>query len=172
MWHTDIATDQAAARCRKTCAKLASAVLGAARRSVTSNAIVSAVSRLSRAKPANIQRQPSSAPSQAVNGSPRTLATRILVIIAVGLLILIPTAWAESVAQRLARGRKEERAEEASSPTAIRVIQAVLGPITVIIYLVWSFVSGDWHITWIVWPIMGLLFAVLGAASAALKSTD
>lgn len=95
-----------------------------------------------------------------------------LVIIAVGLLILIPTAWAESVAQRLARGRKEERAEEASSPTAIRVIQAVLGPITVIIYLVWSFVSGDWHITWIVWPIMGLLFAVLGAASAALKSTD
>ena len=96
-----------------------------------------------------------------------------LVIVALGLLILIPTTWAESVAQRLARGRKEERAEEeASAPTAIRVIQAVLAPITVIIYLAWSFLTGDWHITWIVWPIMGLLFAVLGAAGAALKGTD
>jgi hypothetical protein len=26
------------------------------------------------------------------------------------------------------------------------------------IYLLWSFLSGDWHITWIVWPVAGVLF--------------
>jgi hypothetical protein len=43
MWHTDMATDQAAARCRKTWPKLASEVLGAARRSLTGDALVDLV---------------------------------------------------------------------------------------------------------------------------------
>lgn len=29
------------------------------------------------------------------------------------------------------------------------------------IYLGWSFLSNDWHITWVVWPIAGILFAVV-----------
>ena len=23
------------------------------------------------------------------------------------------------------------------------------------VYLAWSFLSGDWHITWVVWPVAG-----------------
>ena len=75
MWHTDMATDQAAAGWRNTWPKLASEMPGAARRSLTSAAIVSAVSRLSAASPKNIVRQPSRAPSQDVSGSPSTLAS-------------------------------------------------------------------------------------------------
>ena len=29
------------------------------------------------------------------------------------------------------------------------------------VYLCWSFLSNDWHITWIVWPIAGIIFAVV-----------
>lgn len=27
------------------------------------------------------------------------------------------------------------------------------------IYLCWSFITNDWHITWVVWPVAGVLFA-------------
>ena len=29
------------------------------------------------------------------------------------------------------------------------------------IYLAWSFISGDWSVTWIVWPVAGVLSAVV-----------
>ena len=29
------------------------------------------------------------------------------------------------------------------------------------IYLGWSFISGDWHITWVVWPVAGVLSMIL-----------
>ena len=31
--------------------------------------------------------------------------------------------------------------------------------IAVAVYLVWSFISGSWQTTWIVWPIAGVVFA-------------
>ena len=27
------------------------------------------------------------------------------------------------------------------------------------VYLCWSFLTDDWHITWVVWPVAGILFA-------------
>ena len=32
--------------------------------------------------------------------------------------------------------------------------------LTTAIYLCWSFITNDWHITWVIWPIAGLLFVV------------
>lgn len=37
------------------------------------------------------------------------------------------------------------------------------------IYLGWSFYTGDWHRTWMIWPVAGLLFAALAAALNARK---
>lgn len=28
-------------------------------------------------------------------------------------------------------------------------------------YLIWSFSTGDWHISWVVWPVVGVLFSVI-----------
>ena len=33
--------------------------------------------------------------------------------------------------------------------------------VAVAIYLAWSFLTNDWGITWVVWPIAGILFAVV-----------
>lgn len=37
-------------------------------------------------------------------------------------------------------------------------------PIITAIYLAWSFFTMDWHITWLIWPVAGCLFAGLRAA--------
>lgn len=35
-----------------------------------------------------------------------------------------------------------------------------------VIYLLWSFISNDWHISWVVWPVAGVLY---GAISGIVK---
>ena len=37
-------------------------------------------------------------------------------------------------------------------------------PLAAAIYLAWSFLSGDWHITWLVWPVAGCVYAAISAA--------
>ena len=40
----------------------------------------------------------------------------------------------------------------------VAAVGSIVWPLTVVGYLLWSFLTGDWHITWIVFPIMGILF--------------
>ena len=40
-------------------------------------------------------------------------------------------------------------------------VGSVYWPLVTCIYLLWSFLTGDWGITWLIWPIAGLLFAVI-----------
>ena len=42
-------------------------------------------------------------------------------------------------------------------------------PIVVAVYLGWSFLSGNWGITWIVFPVAALIF---GAISTAVKKDE
>ncbi|MDO5495386.1 MAG: permease prefix domain 1-containing protein [bacterium] len=44
--------------------------------------------------------------------------------------------------------------------------------LVVIIFLAWSFLTGDWGITWIVWPIAGLLYALLSAVLNAARPRE
>jgi hypothetical protein len=46
-------------------------------------------------------------------------------------------------------------------------VASIYWPIATAIYLIWSFVTNDWGITWIVWPIAGVLF---GCVSGAVKN--
>ena len=43
-------------------------------------------------------------------------------------------------------------------------IGGVYWPVVVAAYLLWSFLSGGWHYTWVIWPAAALLFAALSAA--------
>lgn len=38
-------------------------------------------------------------------------------------------------------------------------IASAYWPIIVAVYLAWSFITNDWHITWVIWPIAGAVFA-------------
>lgn len=55
----------------------------------------------------------------------------------------------------------------------IDIIGGVYWPIVTAIYLGWSFITGTWGYTWIIWPIAGVLFgaiaAICGAVNTAMK---
>ena len=59
-----------------------------------------------------------------------------------------------------------------SESPAIRAIAAIYWPVMAAIYLAWSFLSGDWGITWVLWPVAGVLYAGLYSLSAALRTED
>lgn len=42
----------------------------------------------------------------------------------------------------------------------LEAIASIVWPIIAAIYLLWSFLSGDWGTTWIIWPIAGILYGV------------
>ena len=37
------------------------------------------------------------------------------------------------------------------------------------IYLIWSFITHDWHITWVVWPVAGVLSPIISLIIASMK---
>ena len=42
-----------------------------------------------------------------------------------------------------------------------RVVTSCYWLLATAAYLLWSFISGDWGFTWIVWPIAGIVFPVI-----------
>lgn len=91
-----------------------------------------------------------------------------LIMIAVGLLIYTHFSWASSLASTLEQ--ETDDLPEASHSPVIRVIAAIYWPLAIAIYLGWSFVTGDWSSTWVVWPIAGVLYGALWAANSALEN--
>ncbi len=50
---------------------------------------------------------------------------------------------------------------------AVRVIAVAFWPLATAIYLAWSFSTGGWDRTWVVWPTSGVLYAVFWSSVAA-----
>ncbi|MBQ7315335.1 MAG: hypothetical protein IJW83_04965 [Clostridia bacterium] len=51
------------------------------------------------------------------------------------------------------RGKRKSKITEAIGTAYWLIATAV--------YLGWSFLTNNWHITWVIWPIAGVLFAVV-----------
>ncbi|WP_099333095.1 permease prefix domain 1-containing protein [Actinomyces minihominis] len=95
-----------------------------------------------------------------------------LILVAAGLLVFLPANWAHSAGKRLtAEGLAEVRSENYSDvdryPAGVRGFFAGYWPLMVVLYLSWSFVGNAWGISWIIWPIAGVLFAAIAAVLAA-----
>lgn len=85
-------------------------------------------------------------------------ATMLLAGIGAVFFIVSGVRWA-SMQKLLKEGEFAPREKRKSS------IKETVGTIywltAAAVYLGWSFLSNDWEITWIVWPIAGILFAVV-----------
>ena len=89
-----------------------------------------------------------------------------LVIIATGLNIYLPAAWASSTYTTLTHpGGSGENAWQSSDQEKddplIGLISSIYWPATVIIYLLWSFVFEAWGISWIIWPVAAIAFGII-----------
>jgi hypothetical protein len=89
------------------------------------------------------------------------LGVGLLLLLVGGAVFLFITAGMQSGAYQilLKKGEYSEGARERNQQA--ERIGAFYWPIIVLIYLLWSFLTGRWYITWIIWPIAGLLFAAI-----------
>lgn len=91
-------------------------------------------------------------------------------LVAIGLLVFLPTNWANDVAFRLLdEGLAEARQKHDSSaddnqPTWVRVFYSTYWLVLVAIYLTLSFWLDSWGRTWIIFPVGGVIFAAAAAA--------
>lgn len=51
-------------------------------------------------------------------------------------------------------------------------IASVYWPVVTVVYLLWSFMSGAWGITWVVWPVAGALYAAIVGVTTLLLDRD
>lgn len=83
-----------------------------------------------------------------------------LLTVAIGVMFFIVTGvrWA-SMQKLLKEGEFSEKGKQKNK--IIEAIGTVYWLLATAIYLGWSFLTSDWHITWVIWPIAGVLFAVV-----------
>jgi transcriptional regulator with XRE-family HTH domain len=83
-------------------------------------------------------------------------------IVGIGVYILIPAASRYN-AYNCILGKGEYSPTKKQLAKKSERIGSFYWPLVTAGYLGWSFLSMDWHITWIVWPIAGVLFpAIIG----------
>lgn len=87
----------------------------------------------------------------------------LLVIVSVAVFLLITVGTVKTgYDQLLSEG--EFAPEQKENNKRESKLGEIYWPIIVAVYLAWSFISGGWHITWIIWPIAALVFAGISAA--------
>lgn len=102
---------------------------------------------------------------------------RLMILLAVsmatagiGVVLLVIAGVNRAACDRLLREGDYTRAgklKENENNTLTGTVSAVYWPIAVAVYLCWSFISGNWGITWIIWPIAGVLFGAVAAVCNA-----
>lgn len=94
-----------------------------------------------------------------------------LVMVALGLLILLPASWANSVLETLAKsGKHQNDDDDDNEHSLVNVIASFYWPLVVAIYLAWSFIGNAWDKSWIIWPIAGVLFGALAGGISGIES--
>lgn len=99
----------------------------------------------------------------AFSGNPLlTMLSLCITIIVAGIgvifFIVAGVRWA-SIQKLLKEGEFSDQEKRKSKIT--EPIGTAYWMIATAIYLGWSFLSGAWHISWVVWPIAGILFVVV-----------
>ena len=57
---------------------------------------------------------------------------------------------------RLVKDDDDEDEEERNLPPVLRAVNSVITAITLVVYLALSFITGAWHITWVIFIISSL----------------
>ncbi len=91
------------------------------------------------------------------------LCCLMLACVAVGAYLIIRAGITKDGYEKLLQEGDYSREEK--SNTLLRMITPAYWMVATGIYLAWSFLTNRWDITWVVWPVAGVLF---GAVSAVL----
>lgn len=91
-----------------------------------------------------------------------TMVGMLLTMVAAGVFLIVRSVMIqETYEQLLEEGDyTQEKKLEAKKNNNL---STAYWCIALAVFLLWSFLSGDWHITWIVWPVAGVLFGAVCA---------
>ena len=95
----------------------------------------------------------------------------LLVIVAVGVVFLILAGMNRGAANMLLQEGDYSREEKKRN----RLTSTAAGVYWLLVtagYLAWSFATGGWNRTWIVWPVAGVLFPAVMAVVGAIRSKN
>ena len=91
-----------------------------------------------------------------------TMLSLLLVIASLGVwLIIFASVMKECFDRLLHEG--DFCIEKIKSNEAVARFSGIYWPVVTAIYLGWSFISNNWHISWVVWPVSALLFGAVAS---------
>ncbi|AWE41494.1 permease prefix domain 1-containing protein [Actinobaculum sp. 313] len=95
-----------------------------------------------------------------------------LLMVATGLRIFLPTNWAAATHDTVTH-QGQTAAATPPNPKELRFSDALAGPYWLLclgIYLGGSFITQRWDLTWMIWPIAGVLFGIIAATETGIRS--
>ena len=85
-----------------------------------------------------------------------TMLCVTLLIVSAGVAFFIVTGVRWAATQKLLK-----EGDYSQKGKLMETVSSIYWLITTATYLGWSFLSQNWHITWVVWPIAAILFSVV-----------
>lgn len=85
--------------------------------------------------------------------SSKLMLSVFFVIIAVATIMIVFAA--------LSRPKPDENAVKSKEHKLYKQITGILASIVLIVYMLVSFMTGDWHITWLMWVIYGVICEII-----------
>jgi hypothetical protein len=103
-----------------------------------------------------------------VDQAESVLASIGFVIVGIGVYRLVANGVPMSgYNQALKQGDYSQAGKEKDRVTDI--VAGIVFPLAVIVYLLTSFLTGRWDITWIIWPVVGIGFGIFAATYEEIK---
>lgn len=87
----------------------------------------------------------------------------LFLLVAIAVYLFITAGMIKSSFDQLLREGEYNIAEREHNKKSEK-LAGIYWPIVIAVYLAWSFLTNDWHITWLVWPVAAMVFAGLSAA--------
>ncbi len=87
----------------------------------------------------------------------------LLLLAGLGVYLIVRVCVVKGSFDRLLR-EGDFRAGVVEDERRMERVGGVYWPAVTAAYLLWSFLSGDWHFTWVIWPVAALVFAAISAA--------
>ncbi len=84
----------------------------------------------------------------------------MFVFIAVAVYLFV-TAGMERESYSVLLQEEDYRPQKKKANRLVEMVGGIYWPIITILYLGYSFLSADWHISWIIWPIAGIVFGII-----------
>ena len=92
----------------------------------------------------------------------------VLVMAAIGVLLIVRVSIIWGSYQMLLEEEDYSRESKENSRHSGYIFSAYWCLITAA-YLAWSFIGNNWHISWVIWPIAGVVFGAVAGITKALK---